>query len=157
MNRIGKNLTLLALLFATVLTTGFKMPVSYTSDAIVGTWWNQEKTSKIEVYKSGSTYEGKIVWLKSPFEDGSTTKPNLDDKNPDESLRSREILGMVILKDLEWDDDEWDDGTIYDPKKGDTYSCYAEFEDEKDLNTLKFRGFVGISLIGRTSYWTRVK
>lgn len=157
MSRIGKNLALLALMVFAVMATGFKKPAFYGKDAIVGTWWNEEKTSKIEVYKNGDTYEGKIVWLKNQYEDGSDSKPNLDDKNPDESLRSREIMGLVILTGLEWDDDEWDDGTIYDPKKGDTYSCYAEFEDENDLNTLKFRGFIGISLIGRTSYWTRVQ
>jgi len=157
MNRIGKNLALVAFLVVAVLASGFKMPAKYSADAIVGTWWNQEKTSKIEVYKKGNEYQGKVVWLKNEFEDGSDTQPNLDDKNPDESLQKREIMGLVILTGLVWDDDEWDDGSIYDPKKGETYSCYAEFEDEDDLNTLKLRGYIGISLIGRTSYWTRVQ
>lgn len=154
---MGKNLFFVALLGLGVLLTGFDLPENYGADDILGIWWNQEKTSKIEVFKKGDKYHGKIIWLKDEFEDGSTTKPNLDDKNPDASLQSRKVLGLEILTDLEWDDDEWDDGEIYDPKSGNSYSCYAEFEDENNLDRLKLRGYVGFSLIGRTSYWTRIK
>ncbi|MBI1185329.1 DUF2147 domain-containing protein [bacterium] len=147
----------LPMLAVAVLCSSFSSTANYGSDAILGIWWNQEKTSRIEVYKRNNKYYGKIVWLENEFEDGSSTQPNLDDKNPDESLRSRKLMGLEILKDLEWDDDEWDDGQIYDPKSGNTYSCYAEFEDDDNLNRLKFRGYMGVSLLGRTSYWTRYK
>ena len=154
-----KNLMLIAVLFCGVLLSGFNYSVKYSKDDILGICWNQEKTSKIEVYKVGDKYHGKIIWLspEKTFETGSKTEPNLDDKNPDEKLRSRKVLGIEILKGLEWDDDEWDDGEIYDPESGSTYSCYAEFEDDNNLNKLKFRGYIGISLIGRTAYWERVK
>jgi len=154
---MGKNVLMIALLSIGVLASGFNAPAKLTPDAILGIWWNQEKTSRIEVTKRNDKYYGKIVWLESEFEDGSTTQPNLDDKNPDEKLRSRKVMGLEVLKDLEWDDDEWEDGTIYDPKSGNEYSCYAEFEDENNTNVLKLRGYVGFSLIGRTSYWTRFK
>ena len=92
-----------------------------------------------------------------PFEDNSTTEPNLDDKNQDESLRSRPVMGLLLLTDFVFDgDDEWEDGKIYDPKSGKTYSCYIEFHDDSK-NELKVRGFIGVSLIGKTTYWTRVK
>jgi uncharacterized protein (DUF2147 family) len=63
----------------------------------------------------------------------------------------------MLLKDFEFDGkDEWEDGKIYDPKNGKTYSCYIEFKDETK-NLLKVRGYIGFSMIGRTTYWTRVE
>ena len=79
----------------------------------------------------------------------------MDDENPEENLQNRPIIGLVILKDFIFDgDDEWEDGTIYDPKNGKTYSCYMKLDEE---GILKIRGFIGISWIGRNSYWTPVK
>jgi uncharacterized protein (DUF2147 family) len=46
----------------------------------------------------------------------------------------------------------WEDGDIYDPKSGKTYSCYMKLQS---MDKLKVRGYIGISLIGRTTYWTR--
>jgi uncharacterized protein (DUF2147 family) len=46
---------------------------------------------------------------------------------------------------------KWEGGKIYDPNNGKTYSCKMTLEG----NTLKVRGFVGISLLGRTTIWTR--
>jgi uncharacterized protein (DUF2147 family) len=63
------------------------------------------------------------------------------------------VLGLVILTGFKFDTDEWSDGDIYDPEKGKTYSCTLSL---KDSGTLKVRGYIGISLIGRTEIWTRV-
>ena len=126
------------------------------ADDILGVWLNEDKDAHIEVYNESGKYFGKIIWLLHPNEDNATT-PNLDDKNQDESLRSRPVMGLKLLTDFVFDgDDEWEDGKIYDPKSGKTYSCYIEFyEGNKD--ELKVRGFIGFSLIGKTTYWTRVK
>jgi uncharacterized protein (DUF2147 family) len=123
-------------------------------DDILGKWLNEDKDGHIEIYKDNGKYFGRIVWLKEPI-DEVTGKPKLDDENEDESLRSQPIMGLIILKDFVFDgDDEWEDGTIYDPKNGSTYSCYMNFGDS---NTLKIRGYIGISWIGRNTYWTRVR
>ena len=45
-------------------------------------------------------------------------------------------------------------GTIYDPKNGKTYDCKVTRDEKGNLNV---RGFIGISLIGRTTYWLKVK
>jgi uncharacterized protein (DUF2147 family) len=120
------------------------------ADDIIGVWQTPGKEpAKIEIYRSGEKYFGKIIWLKNPMENN---QPRVDGKNPDEGKRTRPIIGLVILHDFKFDDDEWDDGKIYDPESGNTYSCYISL---KDKNTLKVRGYVGISLFGRTEIWKR--
>lgn len=127
------------------------------ADNILGVWLNEDKDAHVKVYKEGGEYFGKIVWLKEPNRE-ETGKPKLDRENEDESLRSRPVMGLLLLRNFEFDgDDEWEDGKIYDPKNGSTYKCYMEFEDEDDLDKLKVRGYIGFSLIGRTTYWTRVR
>jgi uncharacterized protein (DUF2147 family) len=119
-------------------------------DKIEGVWFNQEKSAKIEVYKAkDSKYYGKIIWLKEPLRDG---KPKLDQENPDADKRSRPILGLLILRGFTKEgDNEYEGGTIYDPKNGKTYSCKIKQKGSK----LDVRGYIGISLIGRTTTWTK--
>jgi uncharacterized protein (DUF2147 family) len=120
------------------------------ADDIVGIWLTASKEpAKIQIYKSGQKYYGKIVWLKNPLENG---KPKVDENNPDKSKRNQQIIGLVILTGFEFDDDEWDHGKIYDPENGKTYSCILTL---RDRITLKVRGYVGVSLLGRTEKWTK--
>ena len=119
-------------------------------DDIVGNWLNEERTGKIEIYKEGSNYWGKIIWLKEPL-DKVTGKPRTDNLNPDPKLKEAPLLGLVILKNFVFDGDkEWNGGTIYDSKNGKTYRCYIRFESPL---ILKIRGYIGISLLGRTTHW----
>ncbi len=127
------------------------------ADDILGVWLNEDKDAHIQIYKEGDKYFGKIIWLKEPI-DPDTGKPKVDDKNDDPKLQNRPIMGLLLLKDFVFDgDDEWEDGEIYDPKSGNTYSCYMEFEDDDNKDLLKIRGYIGFSLLGRTTHWTRVK
>lgn len=133
----------------------FASAQDYQADDVLGVWLNEDEDAHVEIYKTGDEFFGKLIWLKNPI-DEDTDKPKLDKENPDDALKSRPVWGLVILKDFEYDgDDEWDDGTIYDPKSGNTYSCYIRMIDE-EKNKIKIRGYVGISLLGRTTYWTRV-
>lgn len=121
-------------------------------DAIVGVWKNGEGTAMIKIIKNNDKYQGKIVWLKEP-NDPETGKPKLDKNHPDESVRSRPILGLTNVWAFVYKGDNvWDDGKIYDPKNGSTYDCTIKL---KDANTLEVRGYIKISLIGRTDTWTR--
>ncbi|MBC8319863.1 MAG: DUF2147 domain-containing protein [Bacteroidetes bacterium] len=126
------------------------------ADDILGVWLNEDKDAHIDVYKEGDKFYGKIIWLGIPI-DPDTGKPKLDKHNPDPALKTRPSLGILLLTDFVFDEDEWEDGDIYDPKSGKTYSCYMEFPDEDNLDNLKIRGYIGFSLLGRTTYWTRVK
>lgn len=136
---------LLAIALISVKSTAF----SQTTDPIEKTWYNQEKTSKIQVYKAkDGRFYGRIVWLKEPLKNG---KPKIDENNPDEGKRNTPLIGLIILRHLEKDGEKgYDGGKIYDPKNGKTYSCKITHNG----NTLDLRGFIGISLIGRTSTWT---
>lgn len=119
-------------------------------DDISGVWQTHgDKPAKVNIYKNGDTYFGKIIFLQFPNENGH---PALDKNNPDKAKQSLPILGLEILRGFRFDDDEWNKGEIYDPESGKTYSCTISM---KDPNTLRVRGYIGISLLGRTEIWTR--
>ncbi len=123
------------------------------ADKIVGVWWNDEKTTKIEVKKKDGKYIGTIIYMiPEKYENG---QPPKDKENPDESLRNRSIVGLQILSGFEYNPkkNEWKDGSIYDPKSGKTYDCYAWLENDE---LLKLKGFVGgMRWLGRSSEWYR--
>ena len=128
------------------------------SDDLLGSWLNQAKDAKIEIFKCGNDFCGKITWLKEPVypagsKEGASGNPKVDTKNPDASRRSTPILGMQIITGFQPSGDgQWKNGTIYDPDSGKTYSAKATLVSHDQLD---LRGFIGISLIGRTEKWTR--
>ena len=120
---------------------------------IVGNWLTQDGDSKISIKKAtNDKFSGEIVWLKEPNRDG---KPKTDHKNPDIKLRSRSTLGLTLLSGFVYDreDQEWVDGTIYNPKDGKTYKCLMWFE--KEPNKLHVKGYIGFSLLGKEVIWTK--
>ena len=127
--------------------------LSQDKESICGIWLEEEKQSHIEIYKTDSgDYEGKIIWLAEPLDENGNTK--LDKENPDKNLRNQTIKGLVVINDLKFiENNKWSDGTIYDARSGKTYSLNAHL---KDPNTLFMRGYIGFSLIGRTTTWTRL-
>ena len=140
------------LIFIVLLMVGFGINVqAQSADAIVGKWYNTEQDAQVEIFKEGGKYSGKIVWLQDPTENG---KPKTDKNNTDQSKRTRPIMGMKLLSNFEHTGDTWENGTIYDPKNGKTYSCIIKKKNDK---TLEVRGFVGFSMIGRTVEWTKAE
>lgn len=142
------------LVFITMAFTALAFTKKQTTeaDAIVGVWKNGEGTAMIKMYKNGDKYQGKIVWLKEP-NDPTTNKPKTDKNHPDEAVRNRPIIGLINSWGFVYKGENvWDDGKIYDPKNGNTYDCTIKL---KSPNTLNVRGYVGVSLIGRTDTWTR--
>lgn len=114
-------------------------------------WYNGEKTSKIQIFKTGNnTYSGKIVWLKDPTDNG---KPKTDKENPKQEMKNVPLLNLVILKGFKPSADEPDvleGGTIYDPKSGKTYCGKITVS----RNALKLRGHIcGWSWLGRSTTW----
>jgi uncharacterized protein (DUF2147 family) len=132
-------------------------------DAIVGVWLtpqgNEDGQAQIKITANNGTYEGEIIWLEIPVypaddEQGMAGQAKVDRENPDESLRTRPIVGLEIMHDFSYaGDGKWKGGTIYAPDEGKTYKCKLTLEDD---GTLKVRGYIGVSLLGRTEVWTRV-
>lgn len=136
--------------FATILML-FAV-TSFAQDITTGTWYNEEKTSKVQFYKDGDKISGKIIWLKDPLEGG---KPRIDKQNPDEKLKTKPLMGLVFLKGFKKvADTEWENGTIYDPRNGKSYSSQMKLSSPKQLDV---RGYVGVPMFGRTSKFTRAE
>lgn len=132
-------------------------------DAILGIWATDPEgeggQAHVEITRAGDQYSGKIVWLDQPLytgddEDGEEGQPKIDKNNPDPALQSRPIMGLELMSGFKYDGKgTWKKGTIYDPDNGKTYKCKLRLGDEGELNV---RGYIGVSMIGRTSRWTRV-
>ncbi|SFR51633.1 Uncharacterized conserved protein, DUF2147 family [Robiginitalea myxolifaciens] len=134
----------LLLAFALLSSPAF----SQKADDILGIWMPSEGTSYIQIFKAKDSgkYNGRIVWLK---------EPNDESGNPKTDPNGDEILRMVNLKDFVFEEDEWTDGTIYDPKSGNLYYCTIEMV-KKDK--LEVRGSIDpFGLVGRTDVWVRMK
>ena len=151
------------LLFISGLILAMAMPTvlkaQSKADKVVGYYITYDdetgkEKSQIQIYKaSNGKYIGKIVWLAEPrYDDG---KEKVDRNNPDDKLKSRKIIDLLMLKDFTYDasEDEWSGGSIYNPTSGKTYSSYMKLEGNK----LHVRGYIGKSWmgLGKTATWTR--
>jgi uncharacterized protein (DUF2147 family) len=121
------------------------------STDVAGIWkTGGDDPAKIQIYKVGDKFYGKIIWLNKSILNG---KERTDTENPDKMKRNQNIVGLQILNGFEFNgSDSWNNGTIYDPKTGKTYSCTITLKDSK---TIKVRGYIGISLLGRTEMWSK--
>ncbi|HWR00672.1 MAG TPA: DUF2147 domain-containing protein [Chlorobaculum sp.] len=151
MNRIVISLLAgLLLCFAAVVPATAR---TVEADDVVGKWMtfkDGRHRSTIEIFRTEkNTYEGRIVWVE--------IAGSLDAKNPDPVRRSHLLVGQVILHGFVYDgENRWKSGRIYDPDSGHEYSSSMQLDDEgRDRNTLRLRGFIGISLFGRTEKWKR--
>ncbi|NCT09756.1 MAG: DUF2147 domain-containing protein [Flavobacteriia bacterium] len=125
---------------------------SLQSQTIFGKWHStNEETGEIdsvvEVYQKNDKAFAKVVKI-------------MDSKRQDflcdlckGKQKNTPILGLNILTGLKKTGDEWSGGKILDPRNGKEYQCYIKLETP---NKLKLRGYIGISLLGKTAYWTRV-
>ena len=142
------RIILLLCLFAATKTFA-KTP---EADKILGVWLSEDKTGKIDIYKEKGKYFGKLIWGKTMYEPNGITSRK-DVKNKDEKLRARNLKDLIMLYDFTYHNGVWDGGEIYDPYSGKTYSCTLKLKGSK----LNIRGYIGVSLFGRTSVWERVK
>jgi uncharacterized protein (DUF2147 family) len=123
------------------------------SQSILGKWTtiddetNIEK-SVVEIYESGGKIYGKVIEIKE------AEHRNRKCTNCTGSDKDKPILGLMIIKKLSKDNDIYNGGTITDPKNGKIYRCkiYLEGNDK-----LIVRGYIGISLFGRSQTWIRKK
>jgi len=122
------------------------------AQTIFGNWLSKNKDgtfdSVIKVYKKDGKVVAKIIEIKD------TSRQNAVCELCEGKNKNKPILGLNILTGLEKQDDEWSGGTILDPRNGKVYQCYIELVKP---NKLKLRGYIGISLFGKTAYWERAE
>lgn len=112
-------------------------------DLLLGLYWSPAKDAKIEIYKKGAQYFGRSVWV---------AHPRKDNRNPIENLKKREVLGIDLFTGFSYQDGAYISGKVYDPESGKTYDCKMNLNGD----ILKVRGYIGISLFGRTEYFQRI-
>lgn len=149
--KMKKNaIILLVLSFVTFQMNGQK---TTNPEKIIGVWLSEKKDNKIEIYKQGTKYYGKLIWSVDMFEsDGITSKK--DTKNQDPALRKLDLKNLVILKNFSFDNGLWENGEIYDIRVGKMYKCTIKSGSN---DKLLIRGYLCISLLGQTVEYIRVK
>jgi uncharacterized protein (DUF2147 family) len=123
------------------------------SQSVVGTWKTyDDETGKeksiVEIYEENGKVFGKIIeLLEKENKDRKCTNCSGADKN-------KSILGMVVIRGLTKDGHEYSNGKILDPKNGKIYKCTIGLASKDKLTV---RGYIGISFLGRTQNWLRIK
>jgi len=117
---------------------------------VEGRWLTQDGDGWITIQIVGDSLEGSVAGSPDPKQ---REEREFDDRNPDPNLRTRRLDGLTIMTGFEYDGDgRWSGGTVYDPNSGKTYKCTIT---QIDAGMLKIRGYIGISLFGRSETWTR--
>jgi uncharacterized protein (DUF2147 family) len=118
----------------------------------VGTWRSiDDKTKQERSIIRISEENGELKGVVEKIFDQPGDDPSHLCKECKDERKDKPIVGMTILWGLKKDGDAWAGGEIFDPKNGKTYRCKMTLSD--DGKRLNVRGFIGISLIGRTQIW----
>jgi uncharacterized protein (DUF2147 family) len=128
---------------------------------IVGTWKTMDDegpnkgkaSSYIEIFENSGAYSGKIVKL-------LLDPPDKTCEQCKGTLKNKPLIGLVILNGMKKTGttdkklgEEFSGGTILDPDSGSVYKCKMWVNG--DLLTV--RGYIGVSLFGRSQEWQKVK
>jgi uncharacterized protein (DUF2147 family) len=127
-----------------------------TAQTAVGVWKTiddktNEAKSEVTITDVNGKIFGKVTKLLR-----KTADPNRKCVDCKGAKKGQLILGMNIVEGLWKSGDQWEGGTITDPENGKEYSCKIKFKNGNP-DQLEVRGFLGISLLGRSQTWYRVK
>ena len=137
----------------TILALFVSMAFYAQSNSVIGKWKTiDDETGKpksiVEIYEHSGKIYGKVVDILD-----AEKKKNLCTNCPGED-KNKPVMGLVIIKGLSKEGNEYNGGKILDPVSGKTYKCFLALEGS---DKLKVRGYIGLSLFGRTQIWHRVK
>jgi uncharacterized protein (DUF2147 family) len=140
----------LVIAFITITTSGAN--VAPPSELICGKWASAENNLVVQVYLQGNKFLAKIVWFKGDHPMDCCQ----DIHNPDPTLRSRKILGLSVLKDMNYmpETNSWENGTIYDSLHGRDWNASAYIDKD---GLLRVKGYWHFKFIGRTLTFKRVQ
>jgi uncharacterized protein (DUF2147 family) len=127
---------------------GAALATTFPPDSILGEWCTQKEENRPPgrvkfVRAQDGTYMGILTWSADPRKDVNSKDPK---------LRDRPLVGIVLMWHLRYDDGEYVDGYVYNPEDGGTYRMKAEVLSPESL---KIRGYLGISLFGQNKTWSR--
>jgi uncharacterized protein (DUF2147 family) len=130
---------------------GLLSHLALAGDTPVGTWKSiddetHQAKALIQITEDGNgLLSGKIIKL--------LQHPDAVCEKCEGALKGKPDLGMTILWGLKHEGENWGGGRILDPKSGKTYSAKMKLIDGG--KKLEVRGFLGISLLGRSQVWER--
>jgi uncharacterized protein (DUF2147 family) len=125
-------------------------------DRICGKWQSEKKNCVVQVFRDGDDFKAKLVWFDDSDDPGKPMESRVDYKNPDKSLRSRKLIGMNVLENLEYKStsNSWENGMIYDAQTGKKWNSSAYLTS---AGALKVTGYWHFKFIGRTMTFHRVQ
>jgi uncharacterized protein (DUF2147 family) len=118
----------------------------------VGLWKTfDDKTGKpraiVRIYEQGGKLFGRIEQSFTPEAETRVCVPCTDER------KNQPIIGLVIIRNIKMDGNEYSGGDILDPESGSVYRCKMHLEQGGTV--LVLRGYIGFSLLGRTQTWQR--
>ena len=119
----------------------------------VGTWVTIDDATKkpksvVQISEAGGVLSGKVIKVLQ-----SDKGPNPVCEACTGADKNKPIEGLTIVKGVKKNGNAYDGGTIMDPKSGKVYS--VKMTPSADGKTMQVRGFMGVSLLGRTQVWQR--
>ncbi len=137
---------------ALLLLAGSFAAVAQPSASPVGTWRTfsdrtGQESGQVQIWDQGGQLYGRIVGIRDAAKRDAVCDKCTDDR------RGQKVMGMQIIRGMKPDGAQWDGGEILDPENGSTYRCTMRLADGG--RKLIVRGFIGISLFGRSQTWLR--
>ena len=159
MRKLGSGICCKSAVFVALLVCSWTAAVQSApaNTGLEGYWAAQDSVILVEIVDD--QLRGRLVAMvdavyQKDEERGIPGQPRLDDLNPDHSLQSRPLAGLELFQNIQLDGSKWK-GKIYDPGSGNTYSATVRLS--RDGSELLMRGYIGISLLGRTVTYERIK
>jgi uncharacterized protein (DUF2147 family) len=143
------------LLFILTMPLVLKTSSQNNANRIVGQWMSEENNMAVEIYKSGNYYEAKVIWVDNSSDKSTLMNAKSDFRNPDENLRKRKIIGLVVMNGLIYnqENNDWEEGKIYDPHSGKDWNAKATLTKG---GLLKVRGYWGFQLLGKDLMFRKI-
>ena len=138
--------------FAALLAAPIDAVAERPGDPAHGYWLTENRKAIVRIAPCGADTCGRMVWVEDPRDEAG--RPKRDDRNADAAKRSRPICGIELVGGLtKADEGAWQNGWVYNPRNGETYSAEIRALSPSELEV---RGYLGVSMLGKSQVWTRV-
>lgn len=124
-------------------------------DQIIGSWMSAENNLEVEIFKAGDNYKARVDWFDDSDDKSRPMNTRCDFRNPDETLRKRKIIGLVVMNGLIYNEEnnDWEQGKIYDPHSGKDWNAKVCFTKN---GLLKVRGYWSFQLLGKDLLFRKI-